>query len=362
MGRGLVIITTAMVFIFGIIQLSIVNRANVETGINIDYGTWSQARNVASSGLEVAIMELTQEATWRPANDLLEFQLDGVLADVVVIDPAADSTLPANRVRIVSEATMGRRTARINAIMQRGGNIPTIEGAVGIYTEDAVFRANGTAFLVSGTDAQTDDELMKYGIATGESVVYDKVLDELNKNQQMKVQGKGGTPSVGQVTNINEELIELAMIYKEVAQNAEFYGVNGVSHDELRVAGGDSLGSINYPQITYIDKKMTITGNASGAGVLVLGQDATLDMTGGGSEPFNFYGLVIVLGSAKIQGNMDVQGAMMFGGRSESTIEVTTGGNIEVKYSSAAMEFVKQFLDTSGYDFNRSFRLVSIYE
>ena len=365
MGRGLVIITTAMVFVFGIVQVGIVNRHNVETGINIDYATWVQARNVAASGADVAMMELRRDATWRPAGGLLEFQIDSVMADVVLVEPAADATLAANQIRVISDATMGRRTARVNAVLQRGGNIPTIEAAIGIYTDGANFTANGTAFTISGADGQTDDDKMKYGIATGTPEVYTEVNTSIGNQQIFQIQGKGGTPSIAEVDNINEELIELANIYAEYAKNPTDPKVPGVYFpDHHSLAGQDSLGSEHAPQITYVEagKELTLTGGAKGGGILVLGQDAILTMKGGGNEPFNFYGVVIVLGSAKVRGHMNITGALMFGGKSEADIDVEISGNIDVAFSSKAVADMKSFVDSADFDFETSYRLVSYFE
>jgi hypothetical protein len=85
-------------------------------------------------------------------------------------------------------------------------------------------------------------------------------------------------------------------------------------------------------------------------------------MKGGGNTPFNFYGLVIVLGSAKVRGHMNITGALMFGGESETDIDVEISGNIDVAFSSEAMEKVDSFLKDSAYEFETSYRLVSYFE
>ena len=374
MGRGLVIITTAMVFIFGIVQMGIVNRHNVETGINIDYATWVHARNVAASGADVAIMELRRDATWRPVDGLLQFEIDDVMADVTLLDNSDDANIATNQIRVISVATMGRRTARVNALMQRGGNIPTIEAAIGIYTEGANFTANGTAFTITGEDGQSVDSLMKYGIAAGvpvneipvgEKSVYEEVTTSIGNQQIFQIKGKGGSPSIAEVDNINDELIELANIYAEYAKNPTDPFVPGVYYpDHHSLAGQDSLGSEHAPQITYVEagKELTLTGGAKGGGILVLGQDAILTMKGGGNEPFNFYGVVIVLGSAKVRGHMNITGALMFGGKSEADIDVEISGNIDVAFSSQAVADMKSFVDSADYDFETSYRLVSYFE
>jgi hypothetical protein len=357
MGRGLVIICTGMVFIFGMIQLAISNRQNVETGINVNYASWVQARNVAASGADVAIMELIRNKQWRPVDGLLALQVGEFTADVSVIDNTIDATLGLREARVISQATIGDRTATVNALLRERSRLPKAEGAMGIYSPDVTFRANGTAFLVSGTDGEEDEANQKYGIATGNANVYNKVMDELKANQEVQVQGKGGTPSVAEVEDRNEELKELIEWYYKIANETDL----GTVYSDLHVTTGTTLGTIEKPQITYVHNNMTVNGNASGAGILIVGPEGYLDMTGGGERNFNFHGLVIVMGKARVQGNMDIQGTMLFGG-TNPLIEITIGGNIEIKYSSAALAGIDPFLEGSGVPINLPFELVALYE
>jgi hypothetical protein len=357
MGRGLVIIVTGMVFIFGMIQLGISNRHNSETAINIDYASWVQARNVAASGAEVVVSRLIQDKAWRPVNGLLVLDLAGHNAEVSVIDNTIDASIGLRQARVLSEATIGGRAARVNALLQERSRLPHSEGAMGIYSPDVTFRANGTAFLVSGADGEDDEANQKYGIAAGNSTVYNKVMDELKTNQEVKVQGKGGTPSVAEVQDRNDELMELIKWYYEIANTTD----HGTVYDNLKLTGGEQLGTIEDPKITYVNYDMSVSGNSSGAGILIVGPEGSLDMTGGGNRNFNFHGLVIVMGEAKVQGNMDIQGTMLFGG-TNPLIEITIGGNIEIKYSSAALAGIDPFLEGTGVPINLPFELISMYE
>ena len=357
MGRGLVIICTGLVFIFGMIQLGISNRHNSEAGININYASWVQARNVAASGAEVAIMELVRDKTWRPANGVLKLALAGHVADVQVIDNTIDATIGLRQARVLSEATIGGRTARLNALLQERSRVPKSEGAMAIYSPDVTFRANGTAFLVSGSDGKIDDADQKYGIAAGNTTVYNKVMDELKTNQDVKVEGKGGTPSVAEVENRNEELLELVNWYYNIANTTDY----GTVYNNLHLTGGEQLGTIEEPKITYVTNNMTVNGNSSGAGILIVGPEGSLDMTGGGNRNFNFHGLIIVMGEAKVQGNMNIEGTMLFGG-TNPLIEITIGGNIEIRYSSEALAGITPFLEGTGVEINLPFELISMYE
>jgi hypothetical protein len=69
--------------------------------------------------------------------------------------------------------------------------------------------------------------------------------------------------------------------------------------DDTHLSGGATFGTTEAPKITYADKGLTITGSATGAGLLVI--RGKFDC--GGS--FDFEGLVLVLG----EGNVRMHGA-----------------------------------------------------
>jgi hypothetical protein len=351
MGRGLAFICTGMVFIFGIIQLGISNRHNSETGININYANWVQARNVAASGADVAIMELINDKTW---NEPLELQLGGYTANVSVIRPAEDPDLGADQKRIVSVSTIGNRSATVTSLLQERSPLPDVEGAIGIYSKEVDLTFSGSGFTIDGTDGETDPAKMKYGIAAGNKEVYEVLISKLSVNQKNKITGINGTSSIGQVKDRNQELIELIAWYKEIAKVP---GKGNYFDGSVEFTGDDTFGSADSLQVTYVANTMTIKGNVDGAGILIA---ENLDLRGGGGS-LNFNGLIIVMGKANIVGNIDIEGAVLFGGE-KPLIYIEAKGSFDIKYNSQSLEGISPYLKSSGVPVNLPLELVSIFE
>lgn len=197
-----------------LLQLSISNRHNSETGINIQYASWVQARKVAAPGVEMAVMELIGDKNW---NDEIELRLGGNTANVSLMTPADDATLAPDQVRVVSVATIDRRTATVSSVMQERSPLPDVEGAIGIYSPELDLTFSGSGFTIDGTDRSTDQGDMKYGIAAGNKEVYDVLMQNLDPSQKNKITGLDGTSSIAQVKDRNQELIELITWYKQIA-------------------------------------------------------------------------------------------------------------------------------------------------
>jgi hypothetical protein len=97
------------------------------------------------------------------------------------------------------------------------------------------------------------------------------------------------------------------------------------------VTGNTTLGTVADPKITYYGGDTTIkaTGNASGAGILIVNGSLTLQ----GS--LDFTGLIIVLGATNITsvtGNASVYGAIW-----TTDLSLEVGGSAAVRYSSPAL-------------------------
>jgi hypothetical protein len=360
MGRGLIIICTGMVFVFGMIQLSISNRHNAEAGINIEYANSVQSRNYAASGMELAVNELLQDFDWRPADRPWVRNFDNETVRIWVDDSSTDGAVAAGHVRITAECSMGRSTAVVNGSMSGGGKLPYIPAAMAIYSDDVLFNAAGAAFSVNGNDFVNETDPV-YGVAGGSTNVVDKIAYAISAasgpDQTENIKGIGGTPSLAEVPNMNEELKLLIEYYEQLAIAQGTYLTGNQS-----LSGNGKLGTQDNPQITYIKDKLTMTGNSSGAGILIIGPGAELVMTGGGNA-HNFNGLVIVQGNARIGGNMKVYGSMLFGGNTPS-VSIDLLGHIQVNYHSRNINRLDPFLDSvdGGSGFNLPPKLISVFE
>jgi hypothetical protein len=89
----------------------------------------------------------------------------------------------------------------------------------------------------------------------------------------------------------------------------------------------------NYFPIIYAAQDMHIQSGGFGQGILLV--EGNLQIDGG----FNFYGVVVVLGTIKIQGTGGhIFGTTMVFGDGDASATNATFGNSELRYSSCAIE------------------------
>lgn len=105
------------------------------------------------------------------------------------------------------------------------------------------------------------------------------------------------------------------------------------------VAGNDVLGTRDNPEITVITNNVTLTGNADGAGILIITAGTRIHTTG----TFHYEGLVIIMTDGADDGmlQLDHTGTGRFFGSIISLgdyVNYKPHGKPEVKYSSAALD------------------------
>jgi Tfp pilus assembly protein PilX len=97
-----------------------------------------------------------------------------------------------------------------------------------------------------------------------------------------------------------------------------------------------ALGTRLMPRVTEITADTRLNGSVSGAGVLIVRENATLGLNGS----FHFEGLIVVEAGATIRmgnGNATVFGAIVALGGAPERIDAELTGNIAVKYSRSAL-------------------------
>lgn len=200
--------------------------------------------------------------------------------------------------------------------------LPPIPGSV--YTESPI-NFNGNAFYVDGHDhaaAAPNDTIVGGTPVLGISTPNDPsvISGALTGQQEDNVQGSGSDPSVGS-SDVNLDLPALAAAWSQMADITLTGNLNNPSTA--------TWGSINDLKIVHIAGDLHISGNASGAGVLVI--DGDFDLSG----TFNWNGVILVLGDLMVTGGgmaKQVVGAMMVQGTLSGS--ATVNGNISCLYSS----------------------------
>lgn len=239
--------------------------------------------------------------------------------------------------RIVSTATDGETMVTVEHYTRRLPIPIPITGAL-YASPNVVLDLIGNKFIVDGNDHNVDGSPGPNpplsGIATSEGTVpgenADNILLQIPEKNQDQIIGEGGTPSVEEVTDFDFDAV--------------FEGFKSASGTQLTTgtytdfSGGDW--DTQDFQVTSAEGDVHLSGDATGAGVLVV--DGTLTISGN----LEFVGLVIVRGDLVIVGGgsaVQVYGSVMV----DQTLtavqpkaDVTIAGNADVFYSSEALAAV----------------------
>lgn len=362
MGRAMLLLCSGLVIVFGMIQVSLSAKQQTMVEINATYANSLIARMQASSGMERALNRLFNNPDWRTNNgDAWTVTVDGWTTTITSVDDSVDDTLDPGQVRITATCTANGVTETSMAVLQRGEGmpLPETEGAMGIFTENLNLSISGSAFLISGNDTNPDGtagtEPPLPGMAVSSEAAYDEIMASLSPSQQSRVQGSGGTPAV--VLDPTMDADALQAFFDAVIENPdEYYPGNHTA------SGAGSLGTPEDPKIIVVDGTLEVR-NATGAGIIVITESGSLDARGNFD---NYQGLILIQGNADMtRGNINIRGAMMFGGSNPSLqIDIDFRGNVNVSYSSQALAIAQVLANTkiTGESSANSYTLVSIYD
>jgi PilX N-terminal len=207
----------------------------------------------------------------------------------------------------------------------------------GVFSPGAIYlpgssvnpNFNGNSFLVDGHDTNLNGTSNPSGdvpgIGTSTQSTAQSVTSALSSQQANNVIGQGGVPSVNMTGGFSSSTLLNEVIPGIVNQP----GV--VTNPTLN--GNDTFGTCSQtqtaPQITHFTGNVTVNGNLSGCGILVVDQGLTIS----GSSTFT--GLIIVQGTTQIttvQGNTTILGALW-----TTDVQLTVGGSASLTYSSEAL-------------------------
>jgi hypothetical protein len=350
MGRAMLFMVTGSFIILGIIQMGVFGRQATMNQMNVQHVLLAQSRNVASSGLERAIAQLVSDPNWRTQPGTThQFNFGDEFATVTVMDGMmAGVDLPGDIIEIRSTGNSNGTTSQAMARIRSISGLPTLNGAMGIFTENLDFNVAGSAFLISGNDANLDGTAGPMGalpgIAVNSQEAFDEIMASTSDSQKQRIQGDSGSEDLFDDLGIaagnrpslefNEDMdpTELEDFILKAEANADF-----IYHDHT-ASGAESLGSPLNPQIIVVTGTLAVT-NATGAGIIIIKEGGALDARGN----FDRYeGLIIIQGRADLtRGNIHILGGMLFGG-SNPTIEIDIDfrGNVNIQYSSQALNNV----------------------
>lgn len=228
--------------------------------------------------------------------------------------------------QIIVTGTHGSAQRRIAAYLGFTSFIADVQSAVTLLNPNSDIQIGGTG-RVNGKNHHIGGGLVgsgdTYGIATIPSGSVATLLSRLTTSERSKVDGMGGTPSLGLVS-----IPDINTIVTESRNAAHFVLTN-------RVVAGGTYGNASTGQgyIVYRDGDVQLTGNLRGAGLLVV--TGNLRVTG----TINWTGIIVVLGKIECGAGT----AQVYGG----TIMGNTGnlldlrGTVDLRYSRAGVNIAR---------------------
>jgi hypothetical protein len=359
MGRAMLLLVSGLIIVFGVIQMSLNAKQQAMAEFNVEYANSLVARNTSNAGMEQAIHRIMEDPDWRTGANAWDLRLGDWTVSITTDDASTDASMAANQVRITATCVVGGVTERSIALLQMGEGlpIPEVEGAMGIFTENLDLSVSGSAFLITGNDTDPDggagSGVSLPGMSVSSLAAYNEILSSLNATQQTKVQGAGGPPAVQLDPTMDATALQ-TFFDAIIANPDEYYAGNHTA------TGVGSLGTPEDPKIIVVDGILDVQ-NATGAGILVITETGQLDARGNFD---NYQGLILIQGSADMtRGNINIYGAMMFGGDNPSLqIDIDFRGNVNIHYSSQALDVAQTLANTGAGGVASNFTLLSIYD
>lgn len=317
-----------------------------------------QAADASTSGAEDALAKLSVNANYEGA---WQVDLGGPVADVTVsswgddgIDNDGDgATDESDESDFVAVTSIGR----VNELLDGGGNLVdraarhsrsttevilertklNLAANQAVYVDDpgALFKFSGDAFLISGNDSNIDGSAGPNAAEPGIGTIGNPtdIINQLSSKQKDNVVGKGGSPSVGSVSDI--DLLGTMNSLKSLA-TITFNGPDDTYSGKL----GDFSGRV--PVVTYAKGNLSVNGNSSGCGILIVDGDMTFNGT------FDYAGIIYVSGAVRFNGGgggKNVRGALFTLGAVTGN-DVTINGSVDIRYSSEAITLVNTQLSS----------------
>lgn len=351
-GIALVFAVTAAIPLVGVagtlLMIAVRQREQIEESIVV-----TKARDAAASGAQDAMAKLTANADFTGTYDLAigsgqahvtvtDWASDGIDNDG---DGRVDDALEADYVGIssvgevnVASDAHGNEIVTAARSMKTTANVITKKVRLALpvdaafYVDDplATFTFSGTSFTIDGSDVNLDGTKGPAPALPGMGTPGDpkKLSSQFSKSQKSKVTGKGGTPSVLTVADIDlvNEMHHLGSLATLIW--------TGMDEKISNAAIGDYKNLV--PVIAHAKGNLTLSGSAKGCGILVV--DGDLVMSGN----FDFIGVILVAGSVTFNGGggkKNLHGALMTPGTIAGT-DGSLGGSVQLQYSSQAVDIL----------------------
>jgi len=231
-------------------------------------------------------------------------------------------------VEVHSTGTYRGNAREVVVWLGRVSFLPALNAAATVASPTTDLRLSGTPQINGNNTALSgaagDPTLSKYGVSIMTPGTAANLSSKLTGAERTQVVGIGGTPSLGTTPAFDTDALVAT------ARNAANLVLTNNTYGSYRFGSGAS----GQGYVAYRNGDLRLTGNTTGAGVLVVTGDLTL------AGNFRFDGVVIVLGSLNAgAGTADVYGAMILGPHAP---ELRVTGTFRLHYSDQAIQLANK--------------------
>ena len=319
----------------------------------------SQVHFVAESGIAEALQRVNGPGVVNFQNDVVGKWMTAWGSSSHAFGPVSGFTYTVTAVAGASDpANTGRFIATANGIASvhnvvvanvvRSDIPSTAPGAIYLATDQATNTTfQGDAFTIDGNDHNYTGGAGPAppvpGLSTRNDANRQEALGSLTAQEKDNIRGLGfslspltpsiltspAAPSIDLMNQIIDDLLALPGV---------------VPYDDNQINGNATFGTNDAPKITHFTNNDGVTikgnGNASGAGIMIVEGDLTIQ----GHLEFN--GLILVRGRTKVVNDpslTDVTGnATVYGSLWTQDINLIVGGSAVINYSTQALALANQ--------------------
>ena len=261
----------------------------------------------------------------------------------------AEVSDPKNKGKLVAKAYGPEGELNSVVAMVIRSDVPTTAPGAIYLASDSSTNSNfqGNAFAVDGNDHNYTGGYGPNppvpGISTRNDSNTQEALNSLNAAQKDNVTGlnySAGPPIVPSVSTspAAPSAAQLSQMINDILADPMVVNV-----PDSNINGMVTFGTPAAPQITYLSNTTGVTikanGNASGAGILVVEADFTIQ----GS--LDFKGLILVRGKTSVEADTNVTGnATVYGSLWTGDLNLNVGGSAILYYSTQALALANQVI------------------
>ncbi|MCW9706811.1 hypothetical protein [Fodinibius salsisoli] len=358
MGRPLIIVCAITIVVLGVIQINLNDRQVALAERTSSYANEAEMINMAHAGAEFTLNRLRSDTDWRNGYAEYEVPLDYGTAYVLIEDKSIDASLADDQLRLKSRVPLQGEEVKVDYLVEvQTAQIPNIPGALAL-TDPNFTTMLGGSFYINGIDESGVDTEGLPGITVIDQASKDQIIDE---NKYQHLDQIDGNTSTGEDPSI---VVDPTMDFAPLSELIE-----ALAPSATRLSGGpystDDLGTESNPGVFMIEDYATIKGNTTGYGIMIVRENADLDVetTLDVAGTFDFHGLVLFENSWALdgQGNVTFHGTTVVGSTVENppttTIDLT--GNITIQYNSQSLDFARSAAQKA---IAANFNILDIYE